>query len=78
VHLFLIGWLIYRARYVNLPRIFGPLMALDALCLVIVTLQPYLYPQASVGWVFWIAFIELIFGWWLLFMGWRIRPSSVA
>ncbi len=77
LHLFLIGWLVWRARYVNLPRVFGPLLALDALCLVVVTLRPYLYPQANVGWVFAIAFLELVFGLWLLVMGWRIRiPDS--
>jgi len=76
VHLFLLAWLVYRSGY--LPKVFGPILAVDALCLLGLMLQPYLWPQAEIGWLFILTFAELVFGLWLLVMGWRIREPASA
>lgn len=74
VHLILIGWLAYRSGY--LWRFWGPILPLDGLCLVAVVLRPYLWPQANVGWLFWLTFAELLFGIYLLVFGWRLREPQ--
>ncbi len=74
LHLFGIAWLVYRSGY--LWKFWGPILALDALCLDIVLLRPYLWPQANVDWLFYITFAELVFGLWLLVTGWRMREPT--
>ncbi|MBV8203329.1 MAG: DUF4386 domain-containing protein [Acidobacteria bacterium] len=71
VHLGLVGYLVYRSGYI--PRILGVLLVIDGLGWLIDNLQPYLYPNAHLGFLFITWFGELIFMFWLLFRGWKIQ-----
>src|SRR5262249_52844412 len=53
----LLGYLIYRCR--SIPRIIGVLLVYDGLGWVIVSLQPYVYPNAHLGFFFSTSFVEL-------------------
>jgi len=74
VHLVLLGYLIYRSGYI--PRIIGILLVIDGLGWVIDSLQPYLYPNAHLGFLFITFFGELVFMLWLLIRGWKIREPG--
>jgi hypothetical protein len=77
IHLALLGYLIYRSRYI--PRIIGILFVLDGLVWVVNPLQPYLYPNARLGFLFPISFMELILPLWLVIRGWKIQqPTAVV
>lgn len=74
VHLVLLGWLIYRSGYI--PRIIGILLIIDGLGWEIDSLQPYLYPNAHLRFLF-ITFLgELLFMLWLLIRGWKIQQPA--
>lgn len=74
IHLVLLGYLVYRSGYI--PRIIGVLLVYDGLGWVIVSLQPYLYPSAHLGFFFMTAFVELLFPLWLLIRGWKIQEPA--
>ena len=77
LHLFLVGALVFRSGYI--PKIFGPILVIDGLCLMNYELQPYFWPNVNLGWLFLLTFAELVFGLWLLIMGWRIRePATLS
>ncbi|HUK29760.1 MAG TPA: DUF4386 domain-containing protein [Candidatus Acidoferrum sp.] len=75
IHLVLLGWLIYRSGYI--PRIIGILLVIDGLGWVIDSLQPYLYPNAKLGFIFITFFGEVVFMLWLLIRGWKIKEPAV-
>ena len=75
IHLVLLGYLIFRSTYV--PRIVGVLLVIDGLGWVISSLQPYLYPNAPLNWIFYTYFGELVFMLWLLIRGWKIREPAL-
>jgi hypothetical protein len=70
VHLGLLGYLVYRSGYI--PRLVGLALALAGLGYVVHNLQPYLFPDAQIGWVFALSVGELVFVLWLAIWGWRI------
>ena len=75
IHLGLLGYLIYRSGYI--PRIIGILLVIDGLGWMVDSLQPYLYPNAHLRFIFVTFFGELIFMLWLLIRGWKIQePMS--
>jgi multisubunit Na+/H+ antiporter MnhG subunit len=75
IHLGLLGYLIYRSSYI--PKIIGILLVIDGFFWVVNPLQPYLYPNASLGFLFPISFVELILPLWLVIRGWKIKePNS--
>jgi hypothetical protein len=74
IHLVLLGYLIYRSGYI--PRIIGILLVIDGLGWEIDSLQPYLYPNAHLGFIFITFFGELIFMLWLLIRGWKIQERT--
>jgi len=74
IHLGLLGCLIYRSHYI--PRIIGILLILDGLVWIVNPLQPYLYPNARLGFLFPISFVELIFPLWLVIRGWKIQEQT--
>ena len=74
IHLVLVGYLVYRSGYI--PRIFGILLAIDGLGWLIDNLSPYLYPNAHLGFISITWYGELIFGFWLLFKGWKIQQPA--
>ena len=83
IHLVLLGYLIYRSGYI--PRFLGILLVVDGLGWVIDSLQPYLYPNAQLKFLFLTFFGEVFLMLWLLIRGWRIQepkrdlePASVS
>lgn len=77
IHLCLLGYLIYRSGYI--PKLIGIVLAIDGLGWIGTSLQPYLYPNVNVDFLFITYFGELIFMLWLLIMGWRIvQPARTA
>jgi hypothetical protein len=75
IHLGLLGYLIYRSGYV--PRIIGVLLVFDGLFWIVNPLQPYIYPSASLGFLFPISFVELILPLWLVIRGWKVQDTRV-
>lgn len=71
IHLVLLGYLIYHSGYI--PRIIGVLLVIDGVGWVIDSLQPYLYANAHLGFIFITFFGELVFMLWLLIRGWKIQ-----
>ena len=70
IHLVLLGYLIYRSRYI--PWIIGVLLVIAGVGWVIQSLKPYLYPHARLGFIFITSFAELILPLWLVIRGWKI------
>jgi Domain of unknown function (DUF4386) len=71
IHLVLLGYLIYGSGYI--PKVVGILLVIDGLGWEISGLQPYFYPTAHLGFIFYTFFGELVFMLWLLIRGWKIR-----
>jgi hypothetical protein len=76
LHLVLLGWLVYRSGYI--PRLFGPLLALNGIGYALDWLRPYLFPTADIGWIMILFFGEVFFMIWLLARGWRLPGSDRA
>jgi hypothetical protein len=76
VHLVLLGYLIYRSRYI--PWIIGVILVLDGIAWIVDSLQPYFYPSAHLEWLFVVFFSELILMLWLLIFGWRLREPGAG
>ena len=76
IHLILIGALIVRARY--MPWWLGVALVIDGAGWIVTELQPYLFPNVNVDWLFYTFFGELLLMLWLLIMGWRIKQPQPA
>jgi hypothetical protein len=76
IHLALLGYLIYRSHY--MPKWLGILLAIDGLGWVIEGLQPYLYPNARLRYLFITFFGELFLMLWLLIRGWKIQEPVTS
>lgn len=74
VHLVLLGYLICRSGYIH--WVIGILLIIDGLGWVTNSLQPYLYPNVHLGFLFITFFGELVFMLWLLIMGWRLKEPT--
>ncbi len=74
IHLVLLGYLIYKSRY--MPRWLGVLLVIDGLGWVIDSLQPYLYPNAQLKYLFLTFFGEIFLMLWLLIRGWTIPEAK--
>lgn len=70
VHLVIVGYLIARSHYI--PRWLGIVLIVNGLGWVVNSLQPYLYPNVNLNFVFVTFFGELVFMIWLLVRGWKI------
>jgi hypothetical protein len=71
IHLCLLGYLVFRARYI--PWILGIVLAINGAGWIVDGLQPYLYPDAKLDFVFYTYFGEVIWMLWLLIRGWAIK-----
>jgi len=76
IHLGLLGYLIYRSGYI--PKIIGILLVIDGLGWIINPLQPYLYPNANLDFLFITSFTELLLPLWLVIRGWKIQEPAGA
>ena len=74
IHLVLLGYLIYRSGYI--PRFLGILLVIDGLGWVVDSLQPYLYPNAHLRFLFITFFGEIFLMLWLLIRGWKIQEPK--
>ncbi len=74
IHLLLVGSLIVRSHYI--PWWLGVILMANGLGWVIDSLQPYLYPEANLGFVFFTFFGEIVFLLWLLIRGWSIPEPA--
>lgn len=75
IHLVLLGYLIYRSGYI--PRTLGILLVIDGVGWIIDSLQPYLYPNAHLRFLFITFFGEVFLMLWLLIRGWKIQEPVV-
>jgi hypothetical protein len=75
IHLVLLGYLIYRSTYI--PGIIGILLVINGMGWIVDSLQPYLYPNAHLEFLFVTFFGELVFMLWLLIRGWKIPEQAI-
>ncbi len=76
LHLLLVGGLIFRSGY--LPKWLGVIVVINGIGWIINPLQPYLFPNVNLDFIFVTFFGEIVLMLWLLIMGWRIRqPATV-
>jgi hypothetical protein len=71
IHLVLVGYLIFRSGYI--PWIIGLLLVINGVGWVIDSLSPYLWLNAPHGLLMVTFFGEMVFMFWLLIRGWKIR-----
>jgi len=76
IHLVLIGVLIYRSSYI--PRIIGILLVINGFGWMIDRLRLYLFPDAPLGFLFITFFGEMVFMFWLLIRGWKIKEPAAG
>ena len=74
INLMLRGYLAFRSGYI--PKIVGLLLIIAGLGYFINTLQPFLFPKVNIGYIAITYFGELVFMFWLLIKGWRIKEPS--
>lgn len=74
IHLVLLGCLIYRSGYI--PRWLGILLVINGLGWVIDSLQPYIYPNVHLRFLFITFFGEVFLMLWLLIRGWKIQEPK--
>ena len=74
LHLLIVAALFYWSRY--LPKILGIILAIDAVCLLVIQMRPYFWPRANLGWIFIGTFGEIVFMLWLLFGTSKLGASA--
>jgi len=74
INLMLRGYLAFRSGYI--PKIVGLLLIIAGLGYFTNTLQPFLFPKVNIAYITITYFGELIFMFWLLIKGWRIKEPS--
>jgi len=75
IHLLLVGYLIYKSGYI--PKLIGILLALAGAAYIIQNLNAYLFPKPDLGYVAVALSGELVFMFWLLIRGWKIKQTEV-
>ena len=76
IHLVLLGYLVYRSRY--MPRLVGVALLIAGAGYIVYELGPYLYPAAQLDFLFVTFAGEALFLLWLAVRGWRIPEGSVV
>lgn len=71
IYLILLGYLVYKANYI--PKIFGIILSIAGLSWVIDKLSSFLFPEINTQFLFILTMGELIFMFWLLIKGSRIK-----
>ncbi|TGV00228.1 DUF4386 domain-containing protein [Flavivirga rizhaonensis] len=71
IYLILLGYLVYKANYI--PKIFGVILIIAGLSWVIDKLSSFLFPEINTQFLFILTMSELIFMFWLLIKGSRIK-----
>jgi len=76
IHLALLGYLVFRSGYI--PRLLGIVLVIDGLGWVVDSLQPYIYPNANLKYLFLTFFGEIFLMLWLLIRGGKIQEPEVT
>ena len=71
IHLVLLGYLVYKSGYI--PKVMGVVLMISGLGYLTDTLKPFLFPDFNSGFITITYFGELIFMFWLLIKGSRIK-----
>jgi hypothetical protein len=74
VYLCLLGYLVFRAKYI--PGVIGILLIVAGLGYMVDDLKFFFYPDVDTGFLWFTYFGELIFMFWLLIKGSRIRDEE--
>ena len=74
VHLMLVGYLVYRSSYI--PKLIGILLVIAGLGYVVQNLNAYLFPEPDLSYIGIALIGELVFMFWLLIRGWKIRDLA--
>lgn len=73
VYLVLLGYLVLRAGYV--PKVYGVLLLIAGLGYMIHTLGAFFSPETNLDILFFTFFGELVFMFWLLIKGWKLKQT---
>jgi len=76
IHLMLVGYLIYKSGYI--PKLIGILLVVAGVGYVVLNLNTYLFPEPDLGYVAIALLGELVFMFWLLLRGWKIKQSATS
>ena len=76
INLMFRGFLVFKSGYI--PKTVGILLMIAGLGYFINTLQPFLFPNVNIDYITITYFGELVFMFWLLIRGWRIKESNVV
>nr|WP_284691474.1 DUF4386 domain-containing protein [Pinirhizobacter soli] len=74
-HLVLLGYLIFKSGYI--PRLIGGLLVVAGFGYVIQNVNAYLFPEPDLGYVAFALIGELVFMFWLLIRGWKIKEPAM-
>jgi len=74
IHLLLLGYLVIRSHFI--PRILGVLLMITGIGYLLTTVRPYLLPNVNVDFAQYTFYGELIFMFWLLLRGSKIRETN--
>jgi hypothetical protein len=74
IHLELLGYLVFRSNYI--PKILGILLIIAGLGYLSNALKPFLFPNINLDFAKFTFFGELIFMFWLIIRGSRIKESN--
>jgi len=75
IHLIFLGCLVFRSGYI--PKLVGICLVIAGSGYLVNTLQPFLFPNAAIGYITITYFGELVFMFWLLIRGLRIKEPNV-
>ncbi|MEM1336836.1 MAG: DUF4386 domain-containing protein [Bacteroidota bacterium] len=71
IYLILLGVLVYKATYI--PKLFGILLIIAGTGYLVNTLRSFFFPSISMDYFMITYFGELVFMFWLLIKGWRVK-----
>ena len=74
IYLVLLGYLVWRSTYIT--WVMGLLLIITGLGYFISALQPYLFPAVKVGFTSYTLYGEVIFMFWLIIRGWKIKEIN--
>jgi hypothetical protein len=75
IHLMLVGYLIYKSGYI--PKLIGVLLVIAGVGYMMQNLNAYLFPKPDLGYVAIALLGELVFMFWLLIRGWKIKEPAM-
>lgn len=74
LHLVILGFLVIKASYI--PTIFGVLLIVTGFGYSLTTFKPFLFPNTNIDFAAYTFYGEIIFMFWLLIKGWKLRDAE--